>query len=418
LKCYPKVILCVLRDSSTYAVFFHTDQRAPVPHPSPARPVFLVVLLLFGGSLVSCNYSQDEEESEPSNSPELKSVYVDAFHVGAALNPSQFTEQNAGEAQLVKTHFSSLTPENVMKWERIHPKPGIYDFERADQFVAFGEENDAHMVGHTLVWHNQTPDWVFEDDDGNPVTRDTLLARMESHIQTVVGRYAGRIDGWDVVNEALNDDGSLRETRWLEIIGEDYLAKAFQYAREADPDADLYYNDYSLERPEKRDGAVRLVQNLLDQGVDVTGIGTQAHHSLDNPSIEAQVATIEAFADLGVDVMVTELDIAVLPRPNEHWGADITQSAELREELNPYPTALPDSMQQALAQRYAELFDVFLDHQDVITRVTFWGVTDADSWLNDWPIAGRTSYPLLFDRQNEPKPAFDSVVEVGRRATP
>lgn len=375
-------------------------------------------MLLLGGSMVSCNGSQDEEESESSNSPTLKSVYGNAFHVGVALNPSQFTEQNAGEAELVKTHFSSLTPENVMKWERIHPEPGTYDFERADQFVTFGEENDAHMVGHTLVWHNQTPDWVFEDDDGNPVTRDTLLARMENHIQTVVGRYAGRIDGWDVVNEALNDDGSLRETRWLDIIGEDYLAKAFQYAREADPDADLYYNDYSLERPDKRDGAVRLVQNLLDQGVDVTGIGTQAHHSLDNPSIEAQVATIEAFADLGVDVMVTELDIAVLPRPDEHWGADITQSAELEDELNPYPTALPDSMQQALAERYAELFEVFLDHQDAITRVTFWGVTDADSWLNDWPIEGRTSYPLLFDRQNEPKPAFDAVVEVGRGAAP
>jgi len=247
------------------------------------------------------------------------------------------------------------------------------------------------------------------------VGRDTLLRRMRDHIHTVVGRYKDRVDGWDVVNEALSEDGSLRETKWLQIIGEDYIAKAFQYAHEADPDAELYYNDYSLERPAKREGAVRLVRSLQEKDITVDGIGTQAHHRLDSPSPAAQAATIETFAALGVDVMVTELDIAILPRPEEHWGADITKRTELRDELNPYPEVLPDSMHEALARRYAELFRVFLEHHDVLSRVTFWGATDANSWLNDWPIEGRTSYPLLFNRHNEPKPAFRAVVEAARR---
>lgn len=379
---------------------------------SPLR-LGLFGLVLAGGLLSGC--TQSDSEGNPSSPLPLKEVFEEDFHVGAALNPSQFYEQDEGEVAVVEKHFNTITPENTMKWARIHPEPGTYEFEAADRFVQFGEEHDMFIVGHTLVWHNQTPDWVFEDEKGNPVSRDTLLRRMRDHIHTVVNRYEDRVDAWDVVNEALNRDGSLRESRWMKIIGEDYLAKAFQYAREADPDADLYYNDYSLSQPEKRDGAVRLMQNLLDKGADVAGIGMQSHHSLDAPAPAEQAASIEAFADLGVDVMITELDVAVLPRPSNLQGADITQQAEPREELNPYPEAFPDSMQQALARRYAEFFEVYLNHRDVLSRVTFWGVTDADSWLNYWPIEGRTSYPLLFDRQNDPKPAFDTVVQTARQ---
>ena len=371
-------------------------------------------LLLLGGLLLSaCGDAALPDDTEPdttATAPALKEVFGDAFLVGAALNPEQFFERDSAGAALIKTHFNTITPENVMKWVEIHPEPGRYDFEAADRFVEFGEANDMFIVGHTLVWHSQIPDWVFEDDAGNPVSRDTLLARMRDHIFTVAGRYKGRVDGWDVVNEALNEDGTLRQSPWLQIIGEDYLAKAFEFAHEADPDAELYYNDYSLENEAKRNGAVRLVQNLLDQGLTVTGIGSQGHNNLTWPSPERQDSTIQAFADLGVDVMITELDIAVLPRPQEHWGADVNQRADLRDELNPYPDALPDSMHQALAQRYADLFEVYLKHRDAISRVTFWGVTDGDSWLNNWPIGGRTSYPLLFDRNYQPKPAFDAVV--------
>jgi endo-1,4-beta-xylanase len=370
------------------------------------------ILLLSAVCAAAC--APEPESVEPvEETPALHEVFDHAFLIGGALDPSQYTGENAPEAELATKQFNTITPENVMKWERIHPEPGVYDFGPADAFVAFGEERDMFIVGHTLVWHSQVPDWVFEDAAGQPVGRDTLLARMRDHIHTVAGRYKGRVDGWDVVNEALNDDGTLRESPWLRIIGEDYLEKAFEYAHEADPDAELYYNDYSLNNPAKRAGAVRLVRDLQARGLPVTGIGMQAHYALSYPPLEEIAASIEAFAELG-DVMITELDVAVLPRPQEHWGADISQRAELRDALNPFTEAFPDSMQERLAHRYADFFDVFLAHREDISRVTFWGVTDAASWLNNWPIAGRTSYPLLFDRQNRPKPAFFSVVEAAR----
>ncbi|QXD14811.1 endo-1,4-beta-xylanase [Rhodocaloribacter litoris] len=373
------------------------------------RPVLLLATLPF---VAACEPPASGPAADPE--PALKDVFEGAFLIGAALNPEQFYERDSLGAALVKKHFNTITPENVMKWELIHPEPDRYDFEAADRFVAFGEENGMFIVGHTLVWHNQTPRWVFEDSTGAPVSREVLRARLRDHIHTVVGRYRGRVHGWDVVNEALNEDGTLRATPWLRILGEEYLAMAFRFAHEADPDAELYYNDYGLENPAKRDGAVRLARRLMEQGVPITGIGTQGHHHLapDVPTPEAQAATLRAFGDLGLDVMVTELDLAVLPRPRQYWGADITQRAELRNELNPYPDALPDSVQQALARRYAALFRVFLEHRDVLERVTFWGVTDGDSWLNNWPIAGRTTYPLLFDRHYRPKPAFHAVVHV------
>ena len=268
------------------------------------------------------------------------------------------------------------------------------------------------IVGHTLVWHNQTPDWVFQDEEGNPLNREELLERMRDHIHTVVGRYKGQIQGWDVVNEALNEDGTLRETHWLNIIGEDYIAKAFEYAHEADPDAELYYNDYSLENPEKRNGAVDLIHNLLDEGIPISGVGTQGHFSLEWPSLEQAESTIEDFAGLGLDVMVTELDIDVLPQVPGGQGADITMNAELRDSLNPYTDGLPESIQNSLAQRYKDLFEIYYKHKDDITRITFWGVSDGDSWKNNWPVRGRTNYPLLFDRDHQPKQAFYSIIDI------
>jgi len=221
----------------------------------------------------------------------------------------------------------------------------------------------------------------------------------------VVGRFRGRIRGWDVVNEALNEDGTLRPTPWLTIIGADYLAQAFRFAHEADPDAELYYNDYALENAPKRRGALELVRRLRAEGVPLTGVGLQGHNRMDWPTPAQQDTTIAAFATLGVRVMITELDIDPLPRPGEASPTD----------LNPYRDALPDSVQRALAQRYAELFAVYLRHAHDISRVTFWGVADGDSWLNNRPVRGRTSYPLLFDRQRRPKPAFDAVIGVARR---
>jgi endo-1,4-beta-xylanase len=342
----------------------------------------------------------------------LKDAYKQAFFVGAAVNAAQFTEKDARGAALVETQFNSITPENALKWENIHPRLDTYAFDLPDKYVAFGEANHMFIVGHCLVWHNQIPDSVFRDAQGNLVTREVLLQRMRDHIHTVVGRYKGRIKSWDVVNEALNEDGTLRQSLWLKIIGEDYIEKAFQFAHEADPQAQLTYNDYSLENEPKRNGALSLIEKLKAKGVPITSVGLQGHDSLEWPSVEQQDATITAFGKLGVKVVISELDIDVLPRAANQDTADITTDIKADSRLNPYVNGLPDSVQQALAQRYAELFGVVLKHRGVISRVTFWGVSDGDSWRNNWPVKGRTSYPLLFDRSGQPKPAFAAVIRV------
>ncbi len=345
-----------------------------------------------------------------AQTPSLKDAFKDSFLIGAAINRAQIFEEDMRGAAIVKAQFNSISPENILKWEIVHPKLDTYDFEAADRYVAFGEKYQMYIVGHTLVWHNQTPKWVFENEKGNPVSRDVLLKRMHDHIQTVVGRYKGRINSWDVVNEALNEDGTLRQTPWMKIIGEDYIAKAFQFAHETDPAAQLNYNDYNLENEAKLKGALELLRKLQAQGIPVTGVGIQGHWHMDSPSSEQADSAITALGKLGVKVMITELDIDVLPHATRNQGADVTLNVEAQAQLNPYKDGLPDSVQQALAKRYADLFTVFLKHRGTLTRVTFWCVTDADSWLNDWPVRGRTSYPLLFDRNGQPKPAFDAVI--------
>lgn len=344
----------------------------------------------------------------------LKEAYKDHFKIGAALNQGHYRETDTVGVEIVKRHFNSITPENDLKWERVHPKPDMYNFEPADKYVEFGEKNGMFIVGHCLVWHSQTPRWVFQDEQGNPLTRDALLKRMRDHIMTVVGRYKGRIHGWDVVNEALTEDGGMRQSQWQQIIGDDYIAKAFEYAHEADPKAELYYNDYSLENGPKRMGAVGLVKKLKAAGLTVSGIGTQHHDQMEWPSIEQIDATLEAFKATGVKIHITELDVDVLPRARRGQTADVSDTAQGAANLNPYTAGLPDDMQQALARRYADIFRVFMKHRDAIARVTFWGVTDRVSWLNNFPVRGRTNYPLLFDRAGAPKPAFEAVVEVAR----
>jgi endo-1,4-beta-xylanase len=346
----------------------------------------------------------------------LKDAYRDSFHLGAAINEEQIAGTDTRGVAITTAQFDSISPENALKWESIHPQPDKYLFNLADKYVAFGEKNHMFIVGHCLVWHSQVPDWVFRDDKGNFIDRETLLKRMHDHIQTVVGRYKGRIQSWDVVNEALNDDGTLRQSQWLKIIGEDYIAKAFQYAHEADPQAQLTYNDYSLENEAKRKGALALVTKLKAQGVPITSVGIQGHDSLAWPSVEEEDTTISAFAKLGVKVAITELDMDVLPRDPQMFSADVSMKLQQDPKMNPYANGLPASAQQELAQRYAGLFGVFLKHRDAVTRVTFWGVTDGDSWLNGWPIRGRTSYPLLFDRSGLPKPAFQAVIQAAAQA--
>ncbi len=374
------------------------------------RPKFLLTLMAVS-LLAACMTVLFADTQEPT----LKDAFKGDFLIGAAINSAQiYGRDTAGDALLEK-QFNAISPENVLKWGVVHPEPDRYDFDAADHYVALGEKYHMSILGHNLVWHSQTPRWVFQDANGKPLTRDALLNRMHDHIQTVVGRYKGRIQSWDVVNEALNDDGTLRQSQWLKIIGPDYIAKAFEYAHEADPSAELNYNDYSLENEPKRNGAIKLIQQLKAEGVPISAVGLQGHDKMDWPTVDQEDATIEAFAKLGLKVKISELDIDVLPSASQNRGADVSQNYELQAKLNPYAKGLPDSVQQDLAKRYADLFRVFLKHKDVVTRVTFWGVNDGDSWLNNWPVRGRTSYPLLFDRNNQPKPAFYAVIKVAEQ---
>jgi endo-1,4-beta-xylanase len=366
------------------------------------RKNLFTVTVLFAATLAS------------AQQPSLKDVYKNAFKIGVALNSAQSFETDPVGDAIVKAQFNSISPENILKWELVHPQPDTYDFKASDAYVAFGEKNQMFTIGHNLVWHSQVPSWVFEHPDGTFLTRKELLKRMQEHIKTVVGRYKGRIKGWDVVNEALNEDGTLRQSLWYKIIGPDYLLEAFKAAHKADPQAELYYNDYSLENEAKRNGAIALLKKLKAARCHITGIGTQEHDNLEWPTTDQVEATITAFAALGVKVMVTELDIDVLPSVVRNGSAEVGQTAASQPDLNPYVNGLPDAVQQQLADRYASLFATFLKHKDVITRVTFWNVTDGDSWKNNWPVRGRKNYPLLFDREGQPKPAFAAVIKVAQ----
>jgi endo-1,4-beta-xylanase len=349
-----------------------------------------------------------------ADSSALKDVAPHGLRIGVAVNQALSDGRDTAGLDIVTRQFNSVTPENLLKWESVHPAPGKYNFEPADRYVEFGRARDMFVVGHVLVWHQQTPSWVFLGTDESRITRDALLARLKDHITTVVGRYKGRIHGWDVVNEALDEDGSLRHTPWRDAIGEDFIEKAFEFAHAADPDAELYYNDYNLWKPAKRAAAIRIVQGLKAKGLRVDGIGEQGHWGIDEPALQAVDDTLAAIHAAGVRPLITELDMDVLPRDPDMWGADLSKKQQIKAATNIYPNGLPDDVQQKLARRYADVFRLFIKHD--VGRVTFWGLTDATSWLNNFPIPGRVNYPLLWDRDGKEKPAFAAVVEVLRSA--
>jgi endo-1,4-beta-xylanase len=345
--------------------------------------------------------------------PVLKEVFQNAYYIGAALSVDQICGKESEAMDLVARHFNSITPENILKWEEVHPEPDRYNFDAPDRYVAFGEKHHMHIIGHTLVWFHQTPDWVFQDQSGNLLSREALLKRMKEHIFTVMGRYRGRIHGWDVVNEAIMKDGSFRKCKWLEIIGEDYVQKAFEFASEADPDAELYYNEYDFEFGPKTDGVIRLIRNLQAKGVRVDGVGIQGHWFLDYPKMDVVEGYVTALSSLDVNLMITEMDIGVLPfYPINSKVVPLSSfDAETQKKFNPYPERLPATAQKELAKRYTEFFSFFTKHRDLFGRITFWAVHDGQSWRNYSPISGRTDHPMLFDRHCQPKAAFDAVVQ-------
>jgi len=289
-----------------------------------------------------------------------------------------------------------------MKMGPIHPEENRYYWKDADAIVAFAQANGLRVRGHNLCWHEQTPPWLFKNTDGKLVTKDVLLKRLKDHITTVVNRYKGKIYAWDVVNEAIDDDSTkfLRNSLWYQICGEDFIAKAFEYAHEADPKAILFYNDYNTERPEKRERVYRLLKKLVDAGVPINAVGIQAHWSIDEPSQKDLIATIKKFSSLGLKVQVTELDISIYP-----WEKN-------KRTLRPGETdTYTPELEKKQDEKYAEVFKVFRDYKNVISGVTFWNISDKRTWLDDYPVEGRKNYPLLFDQQLQRKKAYWSVVD-------
>lgn len=355
---------------------------------------------LAGGLLGAC-------QSTPSRQFSLKESLKGKFLIGTALNTAQIEGTDTAGIRLVKEHFNAIVPENCMKCEVIHPEENRYDFTLPDQFVKFGEQEGLFMTGHTLIWHSQLAPWFCKDSTGQLVSKEVLTQRMKDHIYTVVGRYKGRIKGWDVVNEAILDDGSYRHSVFYEILGEEFIPLVFRFAHEADPEAELYYNDYSMAHPAKREAVVKLVNQLKTQGIRIDAVGLQGHMNMTFPQVEEFEKTIEAIAATGVKVMVTEFDLTALPTPDPQVGANVAASFEYQKEMNPYVDNLPDSVATAWNARMGEFLELFSKHSDKISRVTAWGVSDGDSWRNDWPMRGRTDYALFFDRDYQPKPAIE-----------
>lgn len=393
----------------------------------------------------------------------LKDAFKDHFPVGTAVNRSMVTggegfrrsaELNAQDVVVLKQHFNQITGENDMKWQLIHPREGAdgYEFGPADALVSFGLSNQMQIVGHTLVWHSQTPNWVFAGTNPPPASatnaptvaapvaanantnttgtnatgrrpgppfgggfgrytgprasRDELLQRMHDHIHTVVGRYKGKVKVWDVVNEALADGNGtnvLRSSLWSEIIGPDFVAKAFQYAHEADPGAILRYNDYGLENPAKRKRLISLIRELQAQKVPIHAIGSQAHVNV-STTFETMDQSLGEIATLGLPIHITELDVNSAQGGQRGFGADVAGNASTTQG------GLVGDADKKLADAYAGIFRAFVKHRDSVKLVTFWGVNDAVSWR----AQGK---PLLFNGVNQPKPAFDAVMQEAKKSS-
>jgi endo-1,4-beta-xylanase len=362
--------------------------------------LFCVCAVAISASLISCSSSKKMTASAPAT---LKGAYKNDFLIGTALNGQQIEEKDSNAAKLIPREFSAATPENIMKAEIIHPQWGVYNFDLADKMINYGKKHNILINGHTLIWHSQLPAYARNIKDV-----DSFKTFFSNHITTIASRFNGKIYSWDVVNEALEEDGTMRKSVFLNRLGEDFVTEAFRLAQKAAPNTELYYNDYNIEQPKKRAGAIALIKKIQAAGVRIDGVGIQGHWHLNKIPLKEIEESIQEFSALGIKVMFTELDIEVLPR--NFQGADVSQRVASNPELNPYVNGLPDSVQQQLANDYESLFKLFLKYKGKVTRVTFWGVADGNSWLNGWPVRGRTNYPLLFDRQYKPKPAYYKVI--------
>jgi endo-1,4-beta-xylanase len=371
----------------------------------------IVVILIIVTSLLITGCASNRKSPVTEQKYSLQKVFQKDFLIGTALSAPQIEEKDTVATRLVQQQFNAITPENVMKAEIIHPQWDRYNFDLADKIAEYGKKHGMRVNGHTLIWHSQLPAFARAIKDV-----DSFKTFFTGHISTVAGRYEGKIASWDVVNEALNEDGTMRQSIFLEKLGDDFVTDAFRLAQKAAPATELYYNDYNNEQPAKKAGCIALIRKIQKAGVRIDGIGIQGHWHLGKVPLRDIEESILAYSALGLKVMFTELDIEVLPR--NFTGADVNRQIGEDPVLNPYVNGLPDPVQQQLATDYENLFKLFLKYKDKITRVTFWGVNDGQSWLNGWPVRGRTNHPLLFDREYKPKPAFHRVIGLKTKEAP
>ncbi len=365
---------------------------------------FLIIAIITSWLIYTSCSSSKKNQNEVQGTT-LKEAYKKDFLIGTALNTAQIEEKEQGSLKLIPAQFNAISPENIMKCEVIHPKWDEYNFTMADKFVEYGKNNNMFIVGHTLVWHSQLSPFVR-----NIKSVDSFNTFFINHINTVASRYAGKVNSWDVVNEALNEDGTMRKSPFLDKIGDDFVVQAFKLAEKAAPNTQLYYNDYNNEQPKKRAGCIALIKKIQAAGVRIDGVGIQGHWSNNGPPLTDIENSIKEYAALGLKVAFTEVDLTALPNPWDLKGADVNQNFEGSPFMNPYPNGLPDSLQKKMAKNYEDLFALFIKYKKNISRITFWGVADGNSWLNGWPIKGRTNYPLLFDKNFLPKPAYYKVI--------
>jgi endo-1,4-beta-xylanase len=365
------------------------------------KRVFILTYLITSLIAMSCSSSHRLAKSNNTGSSKgLKNYYQNYFTMGVAVSAKALKTDEAG---LILQQFNSITAENSMKMGPIHPQPNYYNWADADSIAAFAKRNNMKLRGHCLCWHNQAPSWLFKDADGKQVTKEVLLQRLKEHITTVVSRYKGTIYAWDVVNEVISDkkDEYFRPSLWYQICGEEFVAKAFEWAHQADPDALLFYNDYNEINPTKREKIIRLIKDLQAQGIPIHGMGLQGHWAVNEPSEQQLDKTLADFSSLGLKIQITELDISVYPK--EH---DAREGKP--EDTNTSFTAEREQKQLAV---YKMCFELFRKYRKQIQSITFWNISDRSSWLDNFPVRNRKDYPLLFDANLMPKKAFWEVVK-------
>ena len=365
----------------------------------------------------------------------LAEAYRDYWYTGVSVNQWQVEADPSGNNEhdvtghvsgdqtadwpLIVGNFNWVVAENCMKCEVVHPKEGVYDFTLADQFVDKAKAAGMKVLGHCLIWHSQCAPWFHYDKDGKLVSPEVLKKRIKEHIYTIVSHFKGRVDAWDVCNECFEDDGTPRKSLFYQILGTDYIPLAFQYAHEADPNAELYYNDFSMNKPAKVEGVANFFRPLLNQGLPVTAIGMQGHLILEDNTGDSVIKQYEhsigTIAALGVPTFFSELDLSVLPNPYGFSGANISDKFAYRPEMDPYKEGLTKAQEAKIEAFWVNFYKMLLRHHEDISRVSFWCLNDANSWRNDFPIKGRTDYATLFTRQNQPKPFIQSLIRLVKK---